>query len=138
MEKENIFREVFAYSISDLNGNKIINLFFTVEFFEIEDQKYLENKKSRILVEADDFESGREYFADVIDRKVRESIMRNDFYSLLEAWNLKLRNSEKIDSIEENLNTKEAKIDFGLQLRYSAAMINSFEEDKRWTVQNES
>ncbi len=150
MEKKNENKMFFTYSIKDKLNNGIISLLFTVDFFEIDNQLYVENGKSRILIEATSVEDGKKSFEEIINRKVRESIMKNNLFDLISNWNLEFKpvaeiiedkKNEIIDFLEkqEKLNKNqsetisgEIKLDYSGILKYSSAMINNFSENTEW------
>ena len=138
-EIKNKKTEIFIYTIEYSKDKPIIRLYFTVDFFEYNNEKFIENKKSRILIETDDFQLAKKDFGEIINIKIRDSIMNNKFYDLLTSWNFERKDErEIIKEKTSEINMSEyynlAKIDINKQFKYSSAMINRFDQHSLWRI----
>lgn len=109
----------YTYGIKDTRGKMIFNISFPVKFFNVDGDLYLENEKSRILVEALNDKDGKKSFERIINMKIREAISAGRLFKLIADWNLDIKPSE---------------IDLDTQMFYSAAMINRFDENNKWSL----
>lgn len=132
---------LYTYGIKDTKGNKIITISFSVKFFEIDNELYLENEKSRILIEAKNERDGKKSFEEIINLKIREAISAGKLFKLLSAWNMNLQSSveemlenKRVEFEDYNSKVKSSvEVDLDMQMKYSSAMINRFDENSRWS-----
>lgn len=133
---------LYTYGIKDSKGKMIITLSFSVKFFKVDGDLYLENEKARILVEALNEKDGKKSFEQIINMKIREAIANRSFFKLIAAWNMEIKPSinhimkeKSIEFEEYNARIKPvAKMDFESQMYYSSDAINRFGEMNKWSV----
>ncbi len=82
--------------VLEIKLGNVLGFYFTVNFIENQEEKYIECKKIGFFMDVKDFASGKKGFSLEINNSIIKAINSNKFYTLMEEWNLKLTDVPKI------------------------------------------